>query len=140
MFKAFGASPTGINFSKAYSSLQTKVVEGQENPLAIIYIAKLCEVQKFCSMTGHMWDGQWILANGKRWAGLLTDVQAVINKHVTSAVIKQRDDIRRCLTFNTPDVPSFRETLSKASFYAEWRATNGKETMAKLEKCSGGLI
>ena len=152
MFKAFGASPTGINFSEVYSSLQTKVVEGQENPLAIIDIAKLYEVQKFCSMTGHMWDGQWILANGKRWAGLPSDVQAVINKHVTGGVMKQRDDIRRLnnsleaqlkakgLTFNTPDVKSFRDALSKAGFYAEWRAKFGEEAMAKLEKYSGKLV
>ena len=152
MFKAFGASPTGINFSEVYSSLQTKVVEGQENPLAIIDIAKLYEVQKFCSMTGHMWDGQWILANGRRWAGLPADVQAVINKHVTSGVLKQRDDIRRLnngleaqlkakgLAFNTPDVKSFRDALSKAGFYAEWRGKFGDEAMSKLEKYSGKLV
>ena len=46
MFKAFGSAPTAINFSEVYSALQTKVVEGQENPLAIIDIAKLFEVQK----------------------------------------------------------------------------------------------
>ena len=152
MFKAFGSAPTGINFSEVYSALQTKVVEGQENPLAIIDIAKLYEVQKFCSMTGHMWDGQWILANGRRWAGLPADVQAVINKHVTSGVMKQRDDIRRLnngleaqlkakgLTFNTPDVKSFRDALSKAGFYAEWRGKFGEEAMSKLEKYSGKLI
>jgi tripartite ATP-independent transporter DctP family solute receptor len=152
MFKAFGSAPTGINFSEVYSALQTKVVEGQENPLAIIDIAKLYEVQKFCSMTGHMWDGQWILANGRRWAGLPADVQAVINKYVTSGVMKQRDDIRRLnngleaqlkvkgLTFNTPDVKSFRDTLSKAGFYKEWRGKFGDEAMSKLEKYSGKLL
>src|SRR5450755_805801 len=60
MFKALEASPASINFSEIYSALQTKVVEGQENPLAVIDLAKLYEVQKYCSMTGHMWDGQWI--------------------------------------------------------------------------------
>jgi TRAP-type transport system periplasmic protein len=151
MFKAFGSAPTGINFSEVYSSLQTKVVEGQENPLVVIDIAKLYEVQKYCSMTGHMWDGQWILANGKRWAGLPADVQAVITKHVNGAVLKQRDDIRRLnngleaqlkakgMTFNYPDVKSFRDTLSKAGFYKEWRAKFGDEAMAKLEKYSGKL-
>ncbi|MFO1271758.1 MAG: TRAP transporter substrate-binding protein [Rubrivivax sp.] len=151
MFKAFGASPASINFSEVYSALQTKVVEGQENPLAIIEIAKLYEVQKYCSMTGHMWDGQWILANGRRWAGTPADVQALITKHVTDAVIKQRDDIRRLnnslegqlkakgMIFNTPDVKSFREALSKAGFYKEWRAKFGDEAMAKLEKYSGKL-
>ena len=151
MFKALEASPASINFSEVYSALQTKVVEGQENPLAVIDLAKLYEVQKYCSMTGHMWDGQWILANGKRWAGLPPDIQAVITKHVTDAVLKQRDDIRRLnngleaqlkskgLTFNYPDNKSFRDALSKAGFYKEWRAKFGDEAMAKLEKYSGKL-
>ncbi len=151
MFKAFGAAPTGINFSEVYSALQTKVVEGQENPLAIIEIAKLYEVQKYVSMTGHMWDGQWILANGKRWNSTPADVQALITKHVTDAVIKQREDIRQLnlgletslkakgMVFNTPDPKSFRDTLAKAGFYTEWRGKFGDEAMAKLEKYSGKL-
>jgi tripartite ATP-independent transporter DctP family solute receptor len=152
MFKAFGASPASINFSEVYSALQTKVVEGQENPLAIIEIAKLYEVQKYLSLTGHMWDGQWILANGKRWAATPPDIQKMITQNVIEAVVKQRDDIRRLnnvieaqlkvkgMIFNTPDVKSFRDALSKAGFYAEWRAKFGDEAMAKLEKYSGKLV
>ncbi len=151
MFKAFGAAPTGINFSEVYSALQTKVVEGQENPLAIIEIAKLYEVQKYVSMTGHMWDGQWILANGKRWSATPDDVKQLLNKHVNEAVMKQRDDIRRLnngleaqlkakgMILNTPDTKSFRDALAKAGFYAEWRTKFGNEAMAKLEKYSGKL-
>jgi TRAP-type C4-dicarboxylate transport system substrate-binding protein len=102
-------------------------------------------------MTGHMWDGQWILANGKRWASLPADVQAVITKHVTDAVMKQRDDIRRLtnvveaqlkgkgMIFNYPENKSFRDALSKAGFYKEWRGKFGDEAMAKLEKYSGKL-
>jgi tripartite ATP-independent transporter DctP family solute receptor len=152
MFKAFGAAPAGLNFSEVYSALQTKVFEGQENPLAIIDIAKLYEVQKYCSMTGHMWDGQWILANGKRWAATPAPIQALITRHVDEAVTKQRDDIRRLnnslegqlkakgLIFNYPDTASFRAALSKAGFYKEWRAKFGEEAMAKLEKYSGKLV
>ncbi|MBL0147956.1 MAG: TRAP transporter substrate-binding protein [Ideonella sp.] len=152
MFKALEASPASINFSEVYSALQTKVVEGQENPLAVIDLAKLYEVQKYCSMTGHMWDGQWVLANGKRWASLPADIQAVITKHVTDAVMKQRDDIRRLnngleaqlkakgLVFNYPENKSFRDALSKAGFYKEWRGKFGDEAMAKLEKYSGKLV
>ena len=103
-------------------------------------------------MTGHMWDGQWILANGRRWNSLPKEIQAVITKHVTAAVVKQRDDIRRLnngleatlkgkgLTFNYPDVKSFRDALSKAGFYKEWRGKFGDEAMAKLEKYSGKLV
>jgi len=57
MFKALDAAPTSINFAEVYSALQTKIVDGQENPLAVISTAKLYEVQKYCSMTNHMWDG-----------------------------------------------------------------------------------
>jgi TRAP-type transport system periplasmic protein len=59
MFKALDASPASINFNEVYSALQTKIVDGQENPLAIISTAKLYEVQKYCSLTNHMWDGFW---------------------------------------------------------------------------------
>ena len=70
MFKAFDAAPASINFSEVYSALQTKIVEGQENPLAIISTAKLYEVQKYCSLTNHMWDGFWFLANRRAWERL----------------------------------------------------------------------
>ena len=152
MFKALEASPVSINFSEVYSALQTKVAEGQENAVALLDIAKLYEVQKYCSMTRHMWDGQWILANGKRWSSLPPDVQALMTKHINAAVISQRDDIRRLenstevllkskgMIFNYPDPKSFRDTLSKAGFYKEWRGKFGDEAMAKLEKYSGKLV
>ena len=75
MFKAFDAAPASINFSEVYSALQTKIVEGQENPLAIISTAKLYEVQKYCSLTNHMWDGFWFLANRRAWEKLPEDMQ-----------------------------------------------------------------
>ncbi len=151
LFQAFGASPTSINFSEVYSALQTKVVEGQENPLAIIDIAKLYEVQKYCSMTNHMWDGQWVLANNKKWAALPKDIQAIITKHVTEKVIAQRDDIRRLnnnvevslkakgMQLNTPELDPFRATLTKAGFYKEWKRKFGDEAWGKLEKYAGKL-
>ena len=63
MFEAFGSSPISINANEMYSALQTKIADAQENPLATIYLNKLHEVQKYCSLTGHMWDGFWLLAN-----------------------------------------------------------------------------
>ena len=151
LFKAFGASPASINFSEVYSSLQTKIVEGQENPLPLIESAKLYEVQKYCSMTGHMWDGQWVLANAKRWSGLPPDVQALIAQHFKKAALAQRDDIRRLnngleaqlkskgLVFNYPDIKPFRAVLTKAGFYQEWKTKYGPEAIGKLEKYTGQL-
>jgi tripartite ATP-independent transporter DctP family solute receptor len=54
LFKAFGAAPASINFAETYSALQTHIVEGEENPLAVVQTAKLYEVQKYCSESNHM--------------------------------------------------------------------------------------
>ena len=93
MFKAFDAAPMSINFSEVYSALQTKVAEGQENPLSIIFFAKLYEVQKYLSETNHMWDGFWFLANGKAWNGLPADVREIIAKNFNKSAVDQRADI-----------------------------------------------
>jgi tripartite ATP-independent transporter DctP family solute receptor len=151
MFKAFDASPASINFSEVYSALQTKIVEGQENPLAIIQTAKLYEVQKYCSQTNHMWDGFWFLANAKSWARLPKDVQTLIAKHINAGAERERDDIRRLnntvevelkskgLVFNPVDPQAFRAVLKKSGFYAEWKKKYGNEAWALLEKYSGKL-
>jgi TRAP-type transport system periplasmic protein len=151
MFKALDASPASINFSEVYSALQTKIVEGQENPLAIIQTAKLYEVQKFCSQTNHMWDGFWFLANGKLWARLPKDLQAIIAKHINAAGLRERDDVRRLnnsvevelkakgMKFNTVSADPFRATLRKAGFYTDWKKKYGAEGWSVLEKYTGKL-
>jgi tripartite ATP-independent transporter DctP family solute receptor len=151
MFKAFDAAPTSINFSEVYSALQTKVVEGQENPLAIISTAKLYEVQKYCSLTNHMWDGFWFLANKKAWERLPEDLRTIVAKHINAAGMNERTDVAalnatvqkdlasKGLLFNQPKTDSFRERMRKAGFYAEWKAKFGDEAWALLERSTGKL-
>src|ERR1700756_3438102 len=93
MFKAFDAAPTSINFSEVYSALQTQVAEGQENPLAIISTAKPYEVQKFCSLTNHMWDGFWFLANRRAWEKVPEDIRAIVAKNINAAAVNDRADV-----------------------------------------------
>ncbi len=151
MFKAFDSAPASINFAEVYSALQTKVVDGQENPLAIIDTAKLNEVQKYCSVTNHMWDGFWFLANRRAWERLPEDLRAIVAKNINAAGLKQRTDVaamnatlQKSLTdkgmlFNTTKADSFRNRLRQAGFYAEWKAKFGDEAWALLERYSGKL-
>ncbi len=151
MFKALDAAPASINFAEVYSALQTKVVEGQENPLAVIATAKLYEVQKYCSVTNHMWDGFWFLANKKAWEKLPEDLRAIVAKHVNAAAVKERADVAalnaglqkeladKGLAFNAPKSDSFREQMKKAGFYAEWKGKFGDEAWALLERSAGKL-
>jgi tripartite ATP-independent transporter DctP family solute receptor len=151
MFKAFDAAPASINFNEVYSALQTKIVDGQENPLAIISTAKLYEVQKYCSLTNHMWDGFWFLANKGAWQRLPQDMQAIVAKNVDGAALKERDDVAKLnanlqqdlagkgLVFNKPDAAPFRDKLRSAGFYTEWKSKYGDEAWAILEKSVGKL-
>src|SRR5436309_3000122 len=82
MFKAFGAAPQSISFGEVYTALQTKLVEAQENPLSLVETAKFYEVQKYASMTNHMWDGFWILANRASWGKLPKPVQEAVDKRL----------------------------------------------------------
>ena len=151
MFKAFGAAPASINFSEVYSALQTKIVEGQENPLSIIETAKLYEVQKYLATTNHMWDGFWFLANAKSWGTLPKDLQEIATRNINDAALKDRADIKalndglgaslqaKGMVFNAPDPQSFRDALKKAGFYDEWKKNYGPEAWALLEKFTGSL-
>ena len=151
MFKAFDASPASINFNEVYSALQTKVVEGQENPLALISTAKLYEVQKYCSLTNHMWDGFWFLANRRAWEALPADIRTIVAKNINAAAEKERADTERLnatvmadlkgkgLIFNQPDTAPFRQKLREAKFYAEWKGKYGEHAWSLLEKSVGKL-
>jgi len=151
MFKAFESAPLSLNFSEVYSALQTKVAEGQENPLAIISTAKLYEVQKYLARTNHMWDGYWQLANGKMWKSLPADVQAAISKNFAAAALAQREDVAKLnatlgkelqekgLVFNDVDPALFRAKLQKAGFFTEWKGKYGEEAWSILEKYTGKI-
>ncbi len=152
MYKAFDSAPASINFNEVYSALQTKIVEGQENPLAIISTAKLYEVQKYCSLTNHMWDGFWFLANRRAWERLPEDIRTVVAKHVNAAGVKEREDVAKLnanlqqeiaakgVVFNQPAAAPFRDKLRQAGFYAEWKGKYGDEAWALLEKSVGKLV
>ena len=151
MYKAFDSAPASINFSEVYTALQTKVVDGQENPLAIIATAKLYEVQKYCSLTNHMWDGFWFLANRRAWERLPENLRTVVAKHVNAAGVKEREDVAQLnaglqkeltdkgMVINQPKPDAFRDKLRAAGFYAEWKGKYGDEAWSILEKYTGKL-
>ncbi len=152
MFTAFGSSPTSINFAEVYSALQTGVVDGQENPLSIMKTAKLSEVQKYCSLTNHMWDGFWLLGNRRAWGALPEDLQQIVAKHFNAAAENQRADVQALndslrselesegFIFNEVDPAPFEAKLRDAGFYAEWKNTYGDEAWAILESAIGRTL
>jgi len=80
MFTAWGANPTPMSFSEVFVALQTGVIDGQENPYTNIYAAKFPEVQKYLSVTGHVYTPSYLTAGAGPWAKLPADVRAILEK------------------------------------------------------------
>jgi tripartite ATP-independent transporter DctP family solute receptor len=151
MFSGLGAAPASLQFSEVYTALQTKVVDAQENPLPIIQVAKLFEVQKSCAISNHIWDGFWFIANGRAWRGLPADIQKIVAGAINDAGVAQRGDIKKLnetvqadlqskgLAFNKTDPDSFRAKLREAGFYKEWQERFGKDAWSLLEDAVGKL-
>jgi tripartite ATP-independent transporter DctP family solute receptor len=85
MFKAYGANPSPMPFSEVYSALQQGVMDGQENPFPQIWSAKFHEVQKYLSLTGHVYTPAYLIVNEDFWKKLPKDVQDTISKFALAA-------------------------------------------------------
>jgi tripartite ATP-independent transporter DctP family solute receptor len=151
MFQALGTAPASINWNETYTALQTGVVDAQENPLSTIDVGKLYEVQSYCSLTNHMWDGFWLLSNARAWNALPEDLQQVVEESFTQSALDERADLAALntslrssleghgLAFNQPDPAPIREVLRSAGFYQEWQGKFGEEAWKALESIVGQL-
>lgn len=149
IFRSLGAEPVVINSNRIYEAARTGEVDGQENPLAIIDGFKLYEVQRYCSLTSHMWSGFNLLANMEVWRRLPEDARASIERNGAKYAALQRadnialnarlkDDLaRRGMIFNEADVSGFRPLL--AEFYRRWKERFGARAWAMLEAHVGRL-
>ena len=84
-FRALGAIPQVMAFSEVYQSLQTGVVDGQENTPSNMYTQKMHEVQKYTTLTNHGYIGYVVVANKKFWDGLPADVRPQLEKAMKEA-------------------------------------------------------
>lgn len=151
LFQALGAETTVINYNLLYNALKTRAVDSQETPLALIEVSKLYEVQTYCSLTNHMWDGYWMLANEAMWRGLPDAIRDTIAEEFDRAALEERADLQKRdpamrsdlaeagLQINATETALFRQALHRAGFYNEWREKFGAKAWAVLEDAAGGL-
>jgi len=151
IFEGLGASPTSVNIKETYAALQTRLADGQENPLPIIDTFKFFEVQKYCSLTNHVWDGFLMSANLSFWEKLPADMRTVVETHFNEAARLQRADIQKLqetlqadlqkkgVTFVQVDQNLFREKLRKSGYYTNFKKGVSPEGFALLEKQVGSL-
>lgn len=90
IMQALGADPQQIKFSELYVALQQGVVDGQENPLTNIASAKLYEVQKYLSLTGHKYEANPFVMGKRSWEKLSAADQKVFTEAASEATQLQR--------------------------------------------------
>jgi TRAP-type transport system periplasmic protein len=78
MFQAYGANPSPMKFSEVFTALQTGVMDGQENPFSQIASAKFYEVQKYLSLTGHVYTPSYLVVSTRKWSTWPADVRKIL--------------------------------------------------------------
>jgi tripartite ATP-independent transporter DctP family solute receptor len=91
MIRAMGGNPTPIDWKEVYMSLQTGVVDGQENPISVIYSAKLYEVQNNLMLTAHITQNQVVLINEELFQSFTPEQQKIIQEAAIEAGDYQND-------------------------------------------------
>ncbi len=124
--EALGAVVTKIAFPELYMALSQGVVDGQENPLAVIYFFKLYEVQKYLALTGHVYNNMLQVVSPKSWAKLTPEQQQIFREESKSAgntmrklIMDQEKDLieklkGKGMVVTRPDLGPFRAAMGPA--------------------------
>jgi tripartite ATP-independent transporter DctP family solute receptor len=150
MFRTLGASPTPIAASEMYTALQTHVVDAQENPFTILETYRLFEVQKYVSVTNHMWSNFWLVANADAFKGLPPDLQTILRDAMNTYALTNRREMELSnaslaekmsrvyrMQVNQVETAPFRARLKP--FYAREKSDFGTEAWSLLERSVGSL-
>lgn len=142
--KALGSTPVPVPFGELYTALEQKVVDGQENPLAQIFLNKFQEVQSYLTLTAHNYDAAVFLMSKTTYDTLPEELQKAVTEASAEAVDYERkvalEDEKKLLEDlkkteieieENPDLDSFREAVKPV--YEEFEETIGKVLFDKIE-------
>jgi len=151
LFQALKAVPLGMNLQDLMPALQAGAVDAQDGILPLVQAAQVYEQQRFCAITNHSWDGQWMCVNAKAWGRLSDKLKDVVAAALNKGGVAQRadtvaneSDVQKALTdkgmtFNKADPASFRSALRSAGYYEKAKQRVGEDLWGLLEKYSGRL-
>lgn len=111
--KALGANPTPLPFPEVYAALEQKAIDGQENPVATIWGAKLHEVQKYMTLTNHQYNPQSVVISKKFWDTLSADEKKIIGDAVAESSKFQRTQARASVASTLDNLKKAGMTVSE---------------------------
>jgi TRAP-type C4-dicarboxylate transport system substrate-binding protein len=142
-----GAITTPLSFNEVYTSLQTKLIDGEASPLATIEAGRFYEINRYLSLTNHAYGGVIIMANGDAWKSLPPDLQAMIERNNTKYGLLERKDSKAAtatlatvlaghgMIVNQVDQTPFRANLRP--YYESWQSTFGPTAWGMLQSSLG---
>ena len=146
LWRALGANPTPMPFSEVFTAMQQKTIDGQENPVPTIFLSKFYEVQKYLTMTGHVYGPHILLINKKIFDSFPAEDQKVILQAARESAVFQRATNRKMnadlvaqlksngmtVTYLTPDQLKVFQDATK-SVYDQWIPKIGKDLVDEFQ-------
>lgn len=129
-FRALGANPVAMDIKEVYSALQQGVLDGQENPYAVIRDRNFNQVQKFLTGTGHFFDFIIVVSNKKRFDGLKPEARKAIVDSMGKAVARQRSDAARA------DLEALEELRKRGMEFEQ----ASPQLVAEMRKATAGVL
>jgi tripartite ATP-independent transporter DctP family solute receptor len=149
LFRALSVVPVVITLPYLRMALEHHQIDGQEGMLPVVEYARLNEVQSYCAMTNHVWDGLWLCINSASWKKLPDRLQRIVANTLNGIAPRQREDsekmetsIRASLTragmkFTDVNQGSFRDLLRTQGHYASIKARLGEQAWNVVQKATG---
>jgi TRAP-type transport system periplasmic protein len=129
-FRALGANPQPMDIKEVYSALEQRVIDGQDNPFALILASRFYEVQKYVTNTGHFFDFISVVANKKRFEALSAEHQKIVRGAMSNAIAAQR------LASVKADSDALAELQKKGMSYSEMPASERDA----MKKATAGVV
>ena len=129
-FRALGANPVAMDIKEVYSALQQGVLDGQENPYAVIRDRNFNQVQKYLTGTGHFFDFIIVVSNKKRFDGLKPEARKALDQAMGKAVARQRGDAAKA------DLEALEELKKRGMQYEQ----ASPQLVAEMRKATAGVL
>ena len=132
-FKTLGANAVPMAFSELFGAMETKTVDGQENPYTTILSSKFYEVQKYVTATNHVYSPWILLVSKKYWDGLSKDEQKVLMDAAKASRDFERKDTREA------SAKALTELRAKGMQFSKLDAKELGRLREKLTKVNAGI-
>jgi len=132
-FESLGANPTPIAFGELFQALEQRIVDGQENPLTNIYNSKFYEIQKYLSLTNHLYGPLPLAISETFWKKLTPDQQQIIQDAAIEAGQFHREAVKADDAKLVAELEKEGMTVNEVDITAFQQATQGVWTEAEKE-------